>query len=57
MRAAKGEHAFLITYCVSVDYILYLQALWSHLREEQNILDGWRVGHEHCQTVNSHTES
>ena len=37
--------------------ILLLIVLRSHLWEEENILDGWRVGHEHCQAVNSHTES
>ena len=29
----------------------------SHLREEENVLDGRGVGHEHSQTVDSHTES
>ena len=36
---------------------LFLLVLRSHLREEEHILDGRGVGHEHCQTVDSHTES
>ena len=34
-----------------------LYILRSHLREEEYILDGRGVGHEHCQTVDSHAES
>ena len=34
-----------------------LQILRSHLREEEHILDGRGIGHEHGQTVDSHTES
>ena len=34
-----------------------LQALRPHLREEEYVLDGRGVGHEHCQTVDTHSES
>ena len=34
-----------------------LQTLRSHLREEEYILNGRGVGHEHGQTVDSHSES
>ena len=34
-----------------------LVVLRSHLREEENILNCRGVGHEHCQTVDSHTET
>ena len=37
--------------------VLRLQALRSHLREEEYVLDGRGVGHEHCQTVDSHAEA
>ena len=36
---------------------LCLLILWSHLWEEEHILDGRGVGHEHSQTVDTHTES
>ena len=34
-----------------------LEALRSHLWEEEYILDGRGIGHKHCKTVDSHSES
>ena len=38
-------------------HVSFLQTLWSHLWEEEDVLDGRGVGHEHSQTVDSHTET
>ena len=39
------------------DAIYALLILRSHLWEEEDVLDGRGVGHEHCKTVDTHTES
>ncbi len=49
-------HGVFIKSCPDVSGRV-LQALRSHLREEEHILDGRGVGHEHGQTVDTHTKS
>ncbi len=52
IKKSKAERPWIFY----VDKV-FLEALRSHLREEEHILDGRGVGHEHCQTVDSHSES
>ena len=52
-----GKRLFLVHHYFVIWKNQFLLVLRSHLREEENILDGRGVGHEHCQTVDSHTES
>ena len=61
-NAAKQSDPFLSAERVAIFYAktvfaMCLQTLRSHLREEEYILDGRGVGHEHCQTVDTHSES
>ena len=61
-NATKQSDPFLSAERVAIFYAktvlaMYLQTLRSHLREEEYVLDGRGVGHEHCQTVDTHSES
>ena len=61
-NATKQSDPFLSAERVAIFYAktvlaMCLQTLRPHLREEEYILDGRGVGHEHCQTVDTHSES
>jgi hypothetical protein len=49
-KGVRNGHPFAIYYRI-------LLILRSHLWEEEYVLDGRGVGHEHGQTIDSHTES
>ena len=61
-NAIKQSDPFLSAERVAIFYAktvlaMYLQTLRSHLRDEEYVLDGRGVGHEHGQTVDTHSES
>ena len=52
-----GKPTFVFLLLDFLDAISTLYILRSHLWEEENVLDSRGVGHEHCKTGDSHTES